>query len=267
MMRSPPHFILVVDDEASVREAIQQVLNQLSEIEVHMAASKQEAIVMLDQHKYDLLLADVVMEDTTAGLALLEIVKQCTSETSVILLTGNATVDIAVAALRLGAEDFLIKPSSAKEIKMRVLDALKRRDEIVKQRELLTNIADTLHALSGGASEIRLQQNTQPASASDGRYLIIGALTLDQHTHQVIVHGNAIDITPTEYAILRALGDARGRALAFDEIIGTVHGYNVERDEARDMVRPHIRNLRLKLGNASKYLHNVRGYGYYLAQA
>jgi DNA-binding response OmpR family regulator len=265
-MGSPPRLILVVDDEASIRQAIHQVLDQLSELEVHTAASKQEATAMLERRTYDLILTDVVLEETGAGVELLQTVKERSPDTVVILLTGNASVDTAVAALRLGADNFLIKPSSSKEIQSSVINALKRRDEIIRQRELLANIANTLQALSAGAGDAPAPPQTQGESKTNGRYLVVGPLKVDTHTHQVSVGGQEIDLTPTEFSIVCTLAQARGRALTFDEIISTVHGYEVDRDEARDLVRPHIRHIRFKLGDAGRYLHNVRGFGYYLAE-
>jgi DNA-binding response OmpR family regulator len=76
-----------------------------------------------------------------------------------------------------------------------------------------------------------------------------------------------LDLTPTEFAIMRTLAQAGGRALSFDEIVSDVHGYQADRDEARHLLASHIRNLRRKLGDAAEYLHNVRGVGYYLGEA
>ena len=93
---------------------------------------------------------------------------------------------------------------------------------------------------------------------------MIGDLTLDLHTYQATVGKDLLDLTPTEFAILRTLAQAGGRTLSFDEIVGEVHGYHADREEARHLLASHIRNLRRKLGSAAEYLHNVRGVGYYL---
>ena len=267
-MNTHPHKILVVDDEPGFSTMVAQVLNRIGGLEVHAATSKQDALTLLKQQDYDVIMTDIVMEDTDAGVELLEIAKQQSSEPIVILMTGNATVENAVAALRRDADDFLIKPSSVDEIRTTVVNALKRRDEIVTRRELLANIANTLQALSGGVNEVPLR----PASATDltpgdsDRYIVVGTLKVDLHTHQVWDGDGAIDLTPTQFAILATLARAGGRALTFDEIISTVQGYAAERDEARDLLRPHIRQLRLRLGKAAIYVRNVRGFGYYLAE-
>ncbi len=122
-MSITPRQVLVVDDEPGIRTMIRQVLDRVGELEVHEAASKHDAIALLKQRQYDLILTDVVMEDSNAGVELLELAKQQASEPIVILMTGNATVENAVAALRLGADNYLIKPASLNEIRTTVVRA------------------------------------------------------------------------------------------------------------------------------------------------
>ncbi len=161
-----------------------------------------------------------------------------------------------------GPKNYIVKPSSLRELRESVVDALARRDEAVKQRELLANIATTLQALSAPASAARGPDSAPPA---EQRYLIIADLKLDLHTYQASIGNGILDLTATEFAIMRTLAEAGGRTLSFDEIVAEVHGYQANRDEARHLLASHIRNLRRKLGAAAEYLHNVRGVGYYLA--
>jgi DNA-binding response OmpR family regulator len=263
-MSTPSHAILVVDDEDDIRTMVGQALGRLPGYDVHEATSKADALALLGQRRFDLILTDLAMEHPNAGVELLEAVKERAPDTIVILLTGYATLQSAIAALRLGAEDYLVKPSSVKELRDSVTNALERRDETVKQRELLANIATTLQALSSPTAPVR-QVEAVPSSSGD-RYLTIGDLKLDLHTYQASLGEELLDLTPTEFGIMRTLAQAGGRTLSFDEIVAEVHGYQTNRDEARRLLASHIRNLRRKLGYAAEYLHNVRGVGYYLGR-
>jgi DNA-binding response OmpR family regulator len=259
------HLILVVDDEADIRAMVGQALGRLPGYEVHEATSTVDALVLIRQRNFDLILTDLSMEHANAGVELLQAAKERSPETIVILLTGYATLESAIAALRLGADDYLVKPSSIRELRESVTNALARRAEAVKQRELLANIATTLQALSVPAGPVR---TSEPVASEKGdRYLTIADLKLDLHTYQAMVGKEVLDLTPTEFAIMRTLAQAGGRTLSFDEIVAEVHGYQANRDESRHLLASHIRNLRRKLGTAAEYLHNVRGVGYYLAQA
>jgi two-component system, OmpR family, response regulator len=257
------HHILVVDDEEDIRSMVMQALGRISGYEVVQAGSKKAAIDQLEHRRFDLVLTDLSMEHASAGVELLQDIKQRWPDTIVILLTGYATLDSAIAALRLGAENYLIKPSSVRELRESVLGALERRAETIRQRHMLAHIASTLQALSAPPGPTPLP--AEPVAATE-RYLTIGNLRLDLHTYQATVDGDLLDLTPTEFAIMRTLSEAQGRTLSFDEIVAEVHGYQAERDEARHLLASHIRNLRRKLGASADYLHNVRGVGYYLAE-
>jgi DNA-binding response OmpR family regulator len=264
------HLILIADDEADIRSMVAQALGRLPGYEVREATSLADALVLLNQQNFDLVLTDLSMEHPNAGVELLQTIKQRSPDTIVILLTGYATLESAIAALRLGAENYLMKPSSVRELRESVVSALERRTEAIRQRELLANIATTLQALSSPARASARPSEPAPAAPvppASGRYLIIGRLRLDLHTYQASVGSDILDLTPTEFAIMRTLAQASGRALSFDEIVSEVHGYQADRDEARHLLASHIRNLRRKLGGAAEYLHNVRGVGYYLGEA
>ena len=256
--------ILVVDDEEDIRAVVEQALNRLPGFDVQQAGGKQDALAMLDTQVFDLVLTDLAMEHPNSGVELLRAVKDRTPDTIVILLTGYATVESAVAALRLGADDYLIKPSSVADVRASVQAALERRGERIRQRMLLAHIATTLQAMSEAPSEAPPPAHV---AAAEERYLAVGLLKLDLHTHQALLGQDEIVLTPTEFAIMRTLAQAGGRVLSFEQIVRAVQGTVDDREEARQLLRSHIRNLRRKLGVAASYLHNVRGIGYYLSAA
>src|SRR5690242_172619 len=116
--------ILVVDDEVDIRAMVAQALGRIAGYQVREATSKADALSLLQSQPFDLVLTDLAMEHQNSGVELLQAVKQQSPATIVILLTGYATVESAVAALRLGADDYLIKPSSIHELRDSVVNAL-----------------------------------------------------------------------------------------------------------------------------------------------
>ena len=97
-----------------------------------------------------------------------------------------------------------------------------------------------------------------------------GRLVVDRSKHIVAVDGEAVDVTPTEYQLLLFLLDQRDRVLDYQEIVRVVYGYECDTEEAKQLIMPHVSNLRHKIGaNAGgrDLIRNVRGVGYTLAAA
>ena len=112
---SPTARILVVDDESAIRYSITKTLQRVG-YQVDSAASGEEALQMMSQSHFDVILTDIRMPGIS-GVELLAQVKEHAPDAIVILLTGYASLDTAVESLRLGAHDYLIKPSSSQDIR------------------------------------------------------------------------------------------------------------------------------------------------------
>ncbi len=236
------------------------------------AASGEEALSLLDKVSIDLILLDQVM-DGLNGLEVMAQIQDRPQPPEVIMLTAHASLDSAVSTLRYGGCDYLIKPASTEELLASVAKGMARRQQALRQQALLQTIyqsarqlgADLLpdnpatdlpadHALVGGFS-----------APSSSRYLAARGLLLDRQRQTVTRHGNALDLTPTEFRLLHTLMEAAGRPLSYEELADAIYGLSLEPLEARDALSTHIWRLRRKLGDTpdgKPYIVNVRGVGY-----
>ncbi len=268
-------YILVVDDEGAIRYSISKTLQRIG-YQVHTAASGEEALEMMERQPYDVVLTDIRMPGLT-GVDLLARIKQQAPDAVVILLTGYASLETAIESLRLGAHDYLVKPSSSQDIRNSVSKGLERARNMRHRRILLRAIRENVEELTGervdeeGALEAAARQ---PASltpvVTPVTTMTIGPLTIYPGRYQISVGDHPIDLTPTEFDLLLYLAAHRGRVVPCSELVREVRGYTLEEHEAREVIRPHVSNLRRKLkssGQNPNIIVNVRGIGYRLSEA
>lgn len=266
-------YILVVDDEGAIRYSISKTLQRVG-YQVHTAASGEEALEMMMQQNYDVVLTDIRMPGLS-GVELLGKIKEQAPDAVVILLTGYANLETAIESLRLGAHDYLTKPSSSQNIRQSVARGVERARNLRHRRLLLQAIRDNVEELTGE----RLEEELAEAQARQGAggtpvvtpvaTMTIGPLTIYPGRYQISVGDQPIDLTPTEFDLLLYLAAHRGRVVPCSELVREVRGYSLEEHEAREVIRPHVSNLRRKLkssGQNPNIIVNVRGIGYRLAE-
>lgn len=260
--------VLIVDDESAVRASLHEALNQEDAI-IEEAASGKEALDMLALSPFELVLTDIRM-DEMSGLDLLAQIKNRWQDTVVILLTGYASLDSAIQALRQGAHDYLIKPVSIHELRASVREGLDKRQELVRRRDLVARLREDILELSGERAE---EANPSQATASSAKaeqdpsseWLRIGDLTVDRSRLVVAVAGTPVALTSTEFRLLMCLLDNRGSVVRYQDLVEKVQGYECDLLEARQLIIPHVSNLRRKLRAKSgedDLIENVRGVGY-----
>lgn len=268
-------LILVVDDEAAIRYSVSKTLERAG-YEVVTAASGEEALELMDQQMFDVVLTDIRMPGIS-GVDLLARINEHPTEAVVILMTGYASLGTAVESLRLGAHDYLIKPSSSEDIRESVRRGIERSINLKRRRELLATIRSNVAELSStpavsppeltGVEEFE-PQNYQAAPVKPSvNIMTLGSLTIYPGRYQISIDDTMIDLTPTEFDLLLYLAAHRGRVVPCSELVREVRGYPVEEREAREVIRPHVSNLRRKLkkvGQNPNILVNVRGIGYRL---
>lgn len=253
--------VLLVEDDATARMLLADVLND-SGYHVAAAADGETAIAMLSRHSFDVVLTDIRMR-AVDGLEVLTAAKAQTRPPAVILLTGYGSLDTSIAALRAGADDYLLKPCEPTELLRCVANAVQRRSEQLRQAEAIQIIVQGIDQLRGLWSATSEAERAAVPDEQQGRYMQIGRLSIDCFRHTAVFDDQPLHLTPIEYALLRCLAEARGRVLSYTEIVRRTHGHSVEEDEAQLLIKAHIRNLRRKIDPA--YLVNVRGTGYVLA--
>lgn len=270
--------VLVVDDEGANRYSVSKTLQRVG-YSVSEAGSGEEALDFVNSQEYDVVLTDIRMQGID-GVELLRRIKEKSPDAIVILMTGYASLGTAVEALRLGAHDYLIKPSTSQDIRQSVSRGIERARNLRRRRRLLDAIKTDVFELTRADRDAataaldtsppddldrQIYDDIIPDSGSNSMQL--GPLTVHMGRYQIAVDDKPIDLTPTEFDLLLYLAAHRGRVVPCHELVREVRGYTVDEAEAREVIRPHVSNLRRKLKDARQdadLIVNVRGIGYRL---
>ncbi|HXG01865.1 MAG TPA: response regulator [Candidatus Binatia bacterium] len=221
--------ILVVEDEPDIRNLI--VLHLTREgFRCRTAASGGQALAEVRARRPDLVILDLLLPEPD-GLEVCRRLRAdaATAALPIIMLTARADEVDRVVGLEVGADDYVVKPFSPRELVARARAVLRR------------------------------------ARAAEGeRPLRVGAIALDPARHAVTVDGAAVALTPREFDLLHALMEAGGRVLSREHLLGRVWGYaRAEEIESRT-VDVHVRRLRAKLGSEGRRVTTIKGVGYRL---
>ncbi len=218
--------ILVVDDEHDALDLIEFNLRGAG-FEVITADNGSAALHQARTAHPDLVVLDLMIPEVD-GLEVCKILRRdpATAGLPIIMLTAKAGEVDRVLGLELGADDYLTKPFSPRELVLRVRGLLRRRQESEKKHERLA----------------------------------LGELHIDIPAHRVTVAGRRVDLTATEFKLLALLAQRRGRVQTREQLLRDVWEYDNIIDTRT--VDTHMRRLREKLGRAAKYLDTVRGVGY-----
>jgi DNA-binding response OmpR family regulator len=260
---------LVVDDERNIRRTLKGALERFYSVET--ASEGKETLSLLSEADFDLLLLDIHMPGMD-GLEVLEAVKRQHPETTVIILTGYASVDNAVHALRHGAFNYLQKPASHEEILESVEEGLKhaldehqRRKTLRETRQLLTQGLEQLDAITPGQEGREVQTNSAEHDPGSDRFLERGPLVIDVYRREAKLHGEMLNLTAGEYDLLLCLAQEAPRVLGPQELVERTRGYECDLSEAREVIRWQVYLLRQKVEeepSSPEYVLNVRGRGY-----
>ena len=218
--------ILVVDDEADALELISYNLKSAG-FEVVTADDGEKALKKARAEQPNLILLDLMLPEVD-GLEVCKVLRRepATAATPIIMLTARASEVDRVVGLELGADDYVTKPFSPRELVLRIKNLLKR--------------------------------GTRPESPQD--QLKVRDLVVDIPRHQVTVKGRPLELTATEFKLVSVLAKRKGRVQSRDQLLKDVWGYESMIDTRT--VDTHMRRLRDKLGAAAAYLDTVRGVGY-----
>lgn len=269
-------YVLVVDDEGANRYSVSKTLQKVGYV-VSEAANGEEALELIARQSFDVVLTDIRMPGLD-GIELLRRIREHSPEVIVILMTAYATLGNAVEALRLGAHDYLIKPSSSVDIRQSVARGVERARNLKRRRNLLDAIKSDVFELTVSDVSLPPVENQEEKTVSEAieikgeganATMQLGPLLLFPKRYQISIEEKEIDLTPTEFDLLLYLAAHRGRVVTCAELVREVRGYAVDEVEAREVIRPHVSNLRRKLKDASTeadLIVNVRGIGYRLSE-
>jgi len=226
--------VLVVEDEPDIAALIAYQLTREG-FRVETIGNGTEALVAIDKEAPDL----VVLDRMLPGLSGDEVIQRLrddpeTLSIPVLMLTAKREQEDRIEGLELGADDYLTKPFSPRELVLRVQAVLRRAQDA--------------------------------GTASGGRVLRAGPLRMDLASHRVLLEGRELILTPTEFRLLESLMERRGRTQSRKQLLERVWSYESgisDRIQTRT-VDMHVRRLRSKLGRVGEWIETVRGFGYRL---
>jgi len=222
-------LILVVDDEADLLALVEYNLKQ-GGYAVATARDGAAALAEIKREMPDLVVLDVQLPDMLGT----EVCKHLrrdpvTASIPILMLTARAEEIDRVVGFEVGADDYVVKPFSPRELVLRVAALLRR-------------------------------VSSPTGAAAGGERIVIGKLVIDVPRHRVTVEGEDVGLTALEFKLLLDLASRRGRVQTRDALLDRVWGY-VSGVETRT-VDTHVKRLREKLAAASDYIETVRGVGY-----
>ena len=220
--------ILVIEDEPDIRTTLEYNLRK-DDFDVIGVGSLGEARAAMNSSSFSMILLDLMLPDGS-GLDLCREIKgnKELSSTPIIILTAKDDEVDKVVGFELGADDYVTKPFSVRELILRIKAVLKRG--VAPKAELV---------------EVERQ---------------FGDLTIDVDSHEVFVNSVQVTLTALEFRLLKQLVDRRGRVQSRDQLLSDVWGYSS--DVTTRTVDTHIKRLREKLGTMGKYIQTIRGVGY-----
>ena len=221
--------VLVVEDEPDIRDLLAYHLEREG-YHVTRSRSGADALRQVRARPPDLILLDLMLPEL-GGLEVCRRLRQDprTASVPIVMLTARGEEVDRILGLELGADDYIVKPFSPKEVVARVRAVLRR------------------------------------AGARDGAAPVVsGRLVIDPERHTVQVDAAAIELTPKEFDLLRALAEARGRVLSREFLLDRVWGYASAGEIESRTVDVHVRRLRMKLGDEGQRITTVKGVGYRL---
>ncbi len=256
---SPASFganILIVDDERAARHTLADLLRRTG-YRTEEAASGREALEYIARQHFDLVILDLKMPKMD-GTEVLRAARPLAPDTVFVILTAYGTLDSAMVAIRHGAFDYLLKPSSMPEI-VRVVEAgLAQRRQRFAQEDPVALLERALEGLRSKAEEPGM-------SPAQERFLQAPEVNVDTLRRLVVVRGQAVDLTPTEFNILVYLLRHRERIISSRELVAHLRGCRLDERDARVVLRAHMHRLRHKLERDPSYprlIYTVRGSGY-----
>jgi DNA-binding response OmpR family regulator len=241
--------VLIVEDEFDIANLIQV---HLSELDIHsdICCHGQQGLEQALKQNYQLIMLDVMLPGTN-GLDICRQIRQEKPLQAILMLTSKTSETDRILGLELGADDYMTKPFSIRELQARVRTQLRRA-----------------HALTDRNEKNEAENNNIKNKSNNGSSTCLGKLLVDQRYHQVTYKDNAINLTSTEFELLDFLSKNPDQVFSRAQLLDGVWGYNHSGYE--HTVNSHITRLRNKLEENSaepKIIQTVWGVGYKLNSA
>ncbi|MBI1883747.1 MAG: response regulator transcription factor [Chlamydiae bacterium] len=222
----PKKRVLIIEDDDNISKLIAYNLEK-SGFETFVGMSGEEAFKVLDQKMVDFIILDLMLPGMD-GLEVCRLIRQDArwKRIPVLMLTAKGEEVDRVVGLELGADDYMVKPFSPRELVLRIKAILRRVSVEASPKEILE----------------------------------VGALKIDIPRHEVTFQKRGIELTPMEFKLLCVLIERRGRVQSRDRLLADVWDVHAEIDTRT--IDTHVKRLREKLGKAGDGIETVRGMGY-----
>jgi len=231
--------VLIVEDDKDIADLIRVNLQELG-IDTEHESNGQEALTKALNQSFDLLLLDIMLPGLS-GLDICRQVRQAKPEQAILMLTAKNSEMDRVLGLELGADDYMTKPFSVRELQARVRSQLRKAN---------------------------LLQQRQPKSQPEAELLVVGKLVINEQQHRAKLSGFDLDLTATEYDLLKHFALHPDQVFSRAQLLEAVWGYHHSGYE--HTVNSHINRLRAKLEKnptEAKIIQTVWGVGYKLSSA
>lgn len=222
--------ILIIEDDNNISKLLKYNLEKAG-YACSMAGSGEDALMALDKEKADLIVLDIMLPKMD-GFDVCRCIKREIKfkDIPVVMLTARGEEIDRIVGLELGADDYIVKPFSPRELILRIKAILRRGKMGGPEREILSR----------------------------------GILNVDVPRHKVIVNGRDVDLTPMEFKLLVTFLERPGRVQTRDRLLSEI--WDIHAEVNTRTVDTHIKRLREKLGPAGTYIETVVGLGYRLKQ-
>ena len=232
-----PVETLVVDDEDRIRLVLSKTLQRVGHV-VTEASSGEEALELLQDTPFDVVLLDLILGGRADGQRVLEAIRWRWPGTVVLMMTGHGSLASAIEAIQEGVDGYLLKPVKPEVVRQAVQEALQRREKLLDAH--------------GG----------EP----DDQLLRCGPFSIDLKRHTATFEDQPLDLPPRELKLLAHLMQRAPNVVGAQELVSAVRGYSPQHAyEARNIIKWYIYRLRQEVEpdpSNPRYILNVRGVGY-----
>jgi len=230
-MANEPIKVLIVDDEANIRDLLSTTL-KFNDFSVYAVANGNDAVIAAEKGKPDIILLDIMLPDQS-GFAVTKKLRSMGIDIPVLFLSARGEVEDKITGLTIGGDDYLPKPFSPNEVIARINAILRR---------------------------------TRKAAVADSEFSV-GEITINEDAHEVFVNGKVVEFSPTEYKLLRFLMANANRVMSKAQILDHVWEYDFGGEMG--IVESYVSYLRRKLDplTSEPVIITKRGVGYMFKSA
>ncbi len=263
--------LLIVDDDPRLRGAMGQVIRGEG-YSVEEAGTGEDALELLKRASFDLMTVDMMMP----GIGGVEVIRHARTihpDLAIIVLTGNPTIESAIASVKADVTDYLLKPYTGDDLLLAISKAIQERMRERHRQHLLAMVGEAIEHLRQPELEhasVPLASIAPPTPSENS--LRVGALTLDREKRMAIVHSTpprTVELTEGEAAILTTLMKTPNQVFAYSQLADAALGYkDMDKWTVESIVRSSVFRLRQKIEASSddpQFIRTVRGRGYFFS--